>query len=101
MPCDLPVSWHWVGRSRRTRVGDLSRGGAFILSEVHPEVGEAVTVAIEGEDTGRLEFEARVSWIRPAGSDPGFGVAFRLQSREAAAALQALVRAQETVQLPS
>ncbi len=94
-PCDLPVAWERAGRLATTRLQDLSRGGAFIVSDVQPEVGEDVRVRILGQDDTGLEFDARVSWLRPAGSCPGFGVAFRIRSRATATALQALIRAQE------
>jgi Tfp pilus assembly protein PilZ len=93
IPVDLAVTWRW-GRARyASRVRDLSRGGAFIASRCLPTVGAQVEIAIDSGAAGdALSLPAIVSWVRTQGSEPGFGVHFRHQSRDEAARLTAVVR---------
>lgn len=96
VPVDMEVRWH-CGRARHaSRISDLSRGGAFILSREPPAVGSEVGVEIRISPHHRaLSFSAVVSWVRGEGEDPGFGVSFRLQDRAAAAALTRVVKQHE------
>ena len=100
IPTDLVASWRARGRRLGSRVAsrirDLSRGGAFIVSRHVPKVGESVWVEI-GPNNGAkaLEVEGTVSWVRNGGREAGFGVSFKLRDRSVAAALHQVVRDQE------
>jgi hypothetical protein len=88
--CDLPVRWVLDGRGRRTRLGDLSRGGAFLLSADAPQVGACVEIELQ-HPQGPLRLESTVSWVRH-GNAPGFGVCFRLRDRDLANRLTEVLR---------
>jgi Tfp pilus assembly protein PilZ len=95
VPVDLDVRWR-CGRARyASKLSDLSRGGAFIVSRCLPSIGDEVELEILADEPGALQFEAVVSWVRPRGQQTGFGVSFRLTDRTAAAALTDVVRRQE------
>lgn len=95
IPVDLEVHWR-IGRARyASRLTDLSRGGAFIVSRCLPRIGDEVEVEILADPPKALAFDAVVSWIRAQGTHAGFGVNFKLTDREAAAALTEVVRRQE------
>ena len=95
IPVDLEVTWRWGQAQYASRVRDLSRGGAFIASRCLPEIGSSLDVEIRDADKRPLHFNAVVSWIRRDGSLPGFGIQFRHQSRDDAARLTEVVRAEE------
>lgn len=95
VPVDLEVRWR-LGRAHyASRISDLSRGGAFIISRCLPDVGSRVEVEILADDRSKLHFDAVVSWVRGKGGHTGFGVNFKLPSRDAAAALTDVVRQEE------
>ena len=85
---DLPVLWRSSTGQHRSRITDLSRGGAFIISSDVPNVGTRLEIEI---DTGAapLRFPSVVSWIR---TGVGFGVNFKLADRTIAEQLTAVVR---------
>lgn len=98
VPADLAARWRSGDGQFASRVRDLSRGGAFLESRTVPDVGSPVEVEIEAAAaTGSpgLVLSGVVSWVRQAGRDSGFGVCFKLRDREAAAALNRVVRWQE------
>jgi Tfp pilus assembly protein PilZ len=95
VPVDLDVRWRHGRANHASRLSDLSRGGAFIVSRSLPSIGDEVAVEILAEEAAVLQFEAVVSWVRPEGHQVGFGVSFRLTDRCAAAALTDVLRQQE------
>lgn len=100
IPTDLAASWraggHRITSRVASRIRDLSRGGAFIVSRHVPQVGDNVWVEIgPNNGTSALEVEGTVSWVRNGGREAGFGVSFKLRDRSIAAALHQVVRDQE------
>jgi Tfp pilus assembly protein PilZ len=94
IPVDLNVRWRY-GRARyASKLSDLSRGGAFIVSQRLPRIGDEVEIEIFDDERRALQFEAVVSWVRPQ-RPMGFGVSFKLTDRSSAAALTDVVRRQE------
>lgn len=94
VPVDLDIRWTWEHERYASRLADLSRGGAFIVSTKHPEIGTMIGVELRtGGDL--LVLSGIVSWIREEGEQPGFGVAFRLPDRDAAARLTEMIRERE------
>jgi hypothetical protein len=88
----LRVRWRWAHGEHRSRLADISRGGAFVVSDRLPEVGSALELEIDTEDTFPLGVEATVSWLRPRGERAGFGVMFKVPDRTVAARLSDVVR---------
>jgi hypothetical protein len=78
-----------------SRLGDLSRGGAFVISRDLPEIGARVELEIPGLSGAALRISSVVSWVRRKGSLAGFGVNFKFDDRDTAAELSEVVRAQE------
>lgn len=92
----LSVRWSEAGVGRDGRISDLSRGGAFIVSDRPPQIGAVVDLDLDLGGAERLQVSSVVSWIRRAGTQPGFGVSFRLKDRDAAARLTEAVRRLES-----
>ena len=97
VPVDFEVRWRWRELQYASRVRDLSRGGAFIASRWQPEVGAELDVELRPPSSDHLQVDAVVSWVRDAGTDPGFGVSFRIPDRATAARLTEFVRAEEAL----
>jgi Tfp pilus assembly protein PilZ len=95
VPVDFEVRWRRGRTHYASRLSDLSRGGAFIVSRALPRIGEEVAVEILADEPGVLQIDAVVSWVRQEGTTPGFGVNFKLTDRGAAAALGDIVRRRE------
>ena len=94
VPVDLEVRWTWGSEHFASRLADLSRGGAFVLSARQPPIEAMVGVELRcGNEL--LVLTGIVSWVRSGGDQPGFGVAFRLPDREAAARLTEMIRERE------
>ena len=91
VPTDLAASWRHDGQRVASRIRDISRGGAFLVSRDVPAVGTRVFVEI----SDGLQLEGVVSWVRDRGRESGFGVCFKLRDREVAAELQRVVREQD------
>lgn len=100
VPTDLAANWHAGGRRVASRISDLSRGGAFVVSRRVPSIGDGVAVEISLPGRPTLEVEGTVSWTRAEGREPGFGVSFKLRDRALAAAVGRIVRDQERLAQP-
>ncbi len=102
IPTDLAASWRSNGHRVASRIRDISRGGAFIVSRRLPSLGELVSVEFSAAagPTSALRVEGTVSWVRAKGREAGFGVSFKLRDREVAAALHQVVRDQERATEP-
>jgi Tfp pilus assembly protein PilZ len=107
VPTDLACRWSQGALEHTSRVRDLSRGGAFIVSTFFPEIGSRVRVGLElaapeaerhGLDPLRLE--GVVTWIRAEGRNSGFGVSFKARDRRVAEQLFRVVRSQERAPAP-
>ena len=94
IPVDFEVRWRWGDAQYASRVRDLSRGGAFIVSRALPAVGSRVDVEIRPPGTS-LNFDAVVSWVKGDGDVTGFGVNFKLPDRAMAQRLSHVVREHE------
>lgn len=93
IPVDARVKWRSGELRQSTRAHDLSRGGAFILSHIHPVVGSLVEVELVGEGASLpLRLAAVVTWIQRSGSAVGFGVRFQVRTREEGDHLHRMVR---------
>lgn len=97
IPSEIPATWYWGLGSHATRIGDLSRGGAFIRSAAPPPAGSRIRVQIDDAmvDAARrsaLELEAIVAWTGSSSGTRGFGVKFRILDRDQAERITALVR---------
>jgi hypothetical protein len=103
VPTDLSCRWSQGALQHTSRIRDLSRGGAFIMSTFFPEIGSRVRVGFDvGPDKADrtiagdpLRLEAIVSWVRADGRVPGFGVSFKLRDRHVAERLIRVVRSHE------
>jgi hypothetical protein len=100
VPSQIPATWFWGVGSHATRIGDISRGGAFIRSTAPPAVGSKLKLQlndrmVEVRRRGALELEAIVAWTGSSQGARGFGVKFRILDREQAERVAALVRWQE------
>ncbi len=90
---DLQVRWHSGQARHASRLHDLSRGGAFVVSRTLPAVGAPVELELDG--SGALRLPGVVTRVRQDPRRPGFGVCFKLSSRQTAAALTAVIRRHE------
>jgi len=97
VPTDLNASWKAGGHRTVSRIRDLSRGGAFLVSRRIPRVGEVVSVEIGAHASlpASLHVEGTVSWIRRGNRDHGFGVCFKVRDRDLAAQLHRVVKEHE------
>jgi hypothetical protein len=89
---NLRVRWRWAHGEHRSRLADISRGGAFVVSDRLPEVGSPLEIEIDVDETFPLGVEGVVSWLRPRGERSGFGVMFKVPDRSVAARLSDVVR---------
>ncbi len=98
-PSNMAINWQHGEHRHRSRLRDISRGGAFILAEQAPRIGDRVCVTLRGDDKALLQVPSVVSWIRGAGSrgDPvaGFGVCFKPTDPASAKRLTHVVRLHE------
>jgi hypothetical protein len=97
IPSEIAATWYWGLGSHATRIGDLSRGGAFIRSAAPPPAGSRIRVHFDDANTnpsrrGGLELDAIVAWTGSSSGTRGFGVKFRIADREQAERIAALVR---------
>jgi hypothetical protein len=99
VPVDFVVRWRHGDARYTSRLRDISRGGAFIVSRALPEIGAELEVEIRCDDARAptLAVDAVVTWVRREGDPVGFGVSFRLPSREVAAELTRVVREREAL----
>ncbi len=97
LPSRLPVRWSdpRASETERTRLRDISRGGAFIVSERVPPVGERIEVTLDAPDGERIQLCSVVSWIRSEHPHRGFGVSFRPADPATARRLSEVVRGHE------
>lgn len=90
---DLGVAWRCGELTQQTRARDLSRGGAFLLSHLQPNVGAAVDLEFQGDhQTPILRLAATVSWVQRQGRFSGFGVRFHVRTRDESEVLATLIR---------
>lgn len=97
VPSQIPATWFMGLGSHATRIGDISRGGAFIRSAAPPSIGSKVKLQLNDATVqvrrgGPLELEAIVQWTGSSQGARGFGVKFRIVDREQAERVAALVR---------
>lgn len=103
VPTDMSCRWSQGAFEHTSRIRDLSRGGAFIMSTFSPEIGTRVRVGLDVTDDPAdgspgldpLRLEGVVSWVCADGRTPGFGVSFKLRDRRVAERLFRVVRSQE------
>ncbi len=102
LPSRLPVRWTGTGpvvqdaaAYQRSRLRDISRGGAFIVSEETPSVGEQIEVTLDAPDGAGLSLASVVSWVRHDSPCRGFGVSFRPSDPATARRLNEVVRGHE------
>jgi hypothetical protein len=62
------VEWHVFGSSvvHRSRLGDVSRGGAFLRTPAPKPVGSPIVLDLPAPD-GASKVHARVAWIAATG----------------------------------
>ncbi len=89
----LPVRWYQGADGRVSRLEDISRGGAFLRTDVAPPVGSMIDVELypEGQTTP-LRLRSTVAWVCATPQRAGFGVSFRYQSRGEASLVDDFVR---------
>ncbi|MBV1856827.1 MAG: PilZ domain-containing protein [Nannocystaceae bacterium] len=93
VPVDIEVRWTSNGNRYASRVRDLSRGGAFIESQILPIIGAKVDVELRlPEGPATLALDGEVAWLRTRTGKLGFGVCFKLPDRGVAARLHDAVR---------
>lgn len=102
----IQATWHWGLGSHAARIGDISKGGAFIRCGAPPSPGS--TIRLELNDSmvaagagmvaagagvpAPLELDAKVAWVGRSGGHRGFGVEFRVLDRALAKRIAQLVR---------
>ena len=103
MPSSLSVRWsvHWDdGKAvKTTHLLDISVGGAFVVSDTPPAVGEHIFIQMRTRDILKpLRIKSVVSWVRETSPEThqGFGVAFKLPDPASASALSLVVREHES-----
>jgi hypothetical protein len=96
IPSQIQATWRWGLGSHAARIGDLSKGGAFIRSGAPPSVGSAINLELNDSmihaEHGPLELEATVAWVGRSRGHRGFGVKFRVVDRAQAHRIAQLVR---------
>lgn len=94
----IQATWFWGLGSHAARIGDISKGGAFIRSGAPPSVGSAIglelndSMVASGTGLGPLSLEASVAWVGRSQGHRGFGVKFRIIDRALASRIAQLVR---------
>jgi hypothetical protein len=94
----VQATWYWGLGSHAARIGDISKGGAFIRTGAPPSVGSTVGLELNdsmvgGRDGGEpLELEATVAWVGRSQGHRGFGVKFRVVDLALANRIAQLVR---------
>lgn len=94
----VQATWYWGLGSHAARIGDISKGGAFIRSGAPPSVGSAIGIELNDsmvEDRrayGPLKLDATVAWVGRSQGHRGFGVKFRVLDRSLATRIAQLVR---------
>lgn len=85
--CTLPVELEERGQSVRMVTADISRHGAFVLTDSPRRASELLRLRFDLGDHGHIEVTAQVAWHVPASDDastgPGMGVDFFTLSGEA------------------
>lgn len=71
-----PFEGHWHGGSgaNEVRISDISLGGCFVETMLHPVVGEETDVTVLFADSQSITLQGRVAYVYPG---IGFGIAFR------------------------
>lgn len=93
----VQATWYWGLGSHATRIGDISKGGAFIKSGAPPSAGSVIGIElndamVEHGESGPLRLDATVAWVGRSHGHRGFGVKFRIRERAVATRVAALVR---------
>jgi len=98
---DVQATWYWGLGSHAARIGDISKGGAFIRSGAPPAVGSPIGLELNdsmiavreiGREIGPLKLDATVAWVGRSQGHRGFGVKFRVVDRQLATRIAQLVR---------
>jgi hypothetical protein len=95
---DVQATWFWGLGSHAARIGDISKGGAFIRSGAPPSVGSTINLQLNDSmvasqsSAGPLELEATVAWVGRSRGHRGFGAKFRILDRALASRIAQLVR---------
>jgi hypothetical protein len=98
VPVDFVVRWRHGDARYTSRLRDISRGGAFIISRALPDIGSELEIEIRCDARApTLALDATVTWVRREGEPVGFGVCFHLANREIAAELSRVVREREAL----
>src|SRR5690349_16063224 len=61
----------------RYTVEDISVGGALVVGDLAPPVGQRVRVALTASQFGTVRLDAEVVRVQPSGRRHGIGIAFR------------------------
>lgn len=97
----IQATWYWGLGSHAARIGDISKGGAFICSGAPPSVGSAIGIELNDSmvrarmvhaDADPLKLDANVAWVGRSQGHRGFGVKFRILDRVLANRIAQLVR---------
>lgn len=99
LPSSLAVRWDHGDAAKAAHLLDISAGGAFVVSDDPPAVGEHVFIQMRTRDILKpLRIESVVSWVRKASPEAhkGFGVAFKLPNAASASVLNQVVREHES-----
>jgi len=95
---EVQATWYWGLGSHAARIGDISKGGAFIRSGAPPSVGSAIGLELNDSmisartGVGPLKLDATVAWVGRSQGHRGFGVKFRVVDRALASRIAQLVR---------
>jgi hypothetical protein len=97
IPSNIPVNWRQQDSVHSSRLRDISVGGAFILSEDPPHVGQEIDVILRpGAALPRVEVSSVVSWVARTDDFVGFGVNFKPSDPAVAQRLGEVVRHHES-----
>lgn len=92
---NMPVCWRLDGSQHFSRVHDLSRGGAFVISDEPPAVGRSIELEL-GNRRQALRLRGVVARVDDREGRRGFGIRFQLHDRDAVAALHQVVCEQDS-----
>jgi len=92
----IQATWYWGLGSHAARIGDISKGGAFIRSGAPPSIGSAIGIELNDSmvqlSASPLKLDASVAWVGRSQGHRGFGVKFRVIDRALAQRITQLVR---------
>jgi len=89
----LPVRWWWGLDAHGARLGDISKGGVFVVcAQDTPTVGAEVELELV-TGVAPLRLRGSVTWVSMGPLRRGFGVCFKFHDRGQAEAVAEIVRA--------